>query len=336
MNWEFARNVTSMRIMAQLGLDHGLGLDSCLNGTAIKERDLTDPALVVTGQQELRLISNLVGQLGHVPGLGTLAGQRYHFTAFGALGFAMVSCPNALSALEIALKYFRLTFAFTRFYVENHASETRLTIDDADVPAAVRAFVVARDVAALVTVQRDLFPSKTALRHLHFSFPQPEDTAIYEDFYRLAPTFGAASNMAVLSTEALLEPFLPANELALKAAEEQCRILLGQYQSKTGLAAKVRLHLIRNGATMADMDDVANTLCMTARTLRRRLLDEGTTFLQLRDEVRFALARKFLSELVLSVEQIAERLGYADPTSFINAFKRWSGKTPFVYRQYRG
>lgn len=333
MHWAFPRNVTSMRILAQLGVDHGLSLAACLRDTGIREHDLMDPAILVSGEQELRLIHNLVGQLAHVPGLGTQAGQRYHFTAFGALGFAMVSCPNSLSALEIALKYFHLTFAFTRFHVESHGEETRVTIDDADVPAAIRAFVVERDAAALVTVQRDLFPSTAALRALHFSFPPSGASGTYADFYRLAPLFDAKENLAVLSTADLMAPFSQANALAFKAAEEQCRILLGQYQSKVGLAAKIRVQLLQHGGKGTDMDAVAGSLCMTARTLRRRLLDEGTTFLQLRDEVRCALAREFLAESVLSVEQIAERLGYAEPTSFINAFKRWCGKTPFAYRK---
>ncbi|WP_373875756.1 helix-turn-helix transcriptional regulator [Pseudomonas juntendi] len=72
---------------------------------------------------------------------------------------------------------------------------------------------------------------------------------------------------------------------------------------------------------------------MTPRTLRRRLIDEDTTFLKLCDEVRYALAREFLREYVLSVEQISARLGYIDPTSFIKAFKRWTGETPLSYRK---
>jgi AraC-like DNA-binding protein len=35
---------------------------------------------------------------------------------------------------------------------------------------------------------------------------------------------------------------------------------------------------------------------------------------------------------LVSIEQIAERLGYAEPTSFINAFKRWRGSTPHSFR----
>ncbi len=336
MDWDFVRNVTSMRLMAELAADYGMPLRACLDGTEIEERDLLDPAVVVSARQELRLITNLVEHLGRVPALGIEAGRRYHFTAFGALGFAMVSCPNVLSALDVALRYFHLTFAFTRFVVQQVGENTHLVIDDSTLPEAVRAFVVERDSAALVTVQRDLFATRPVFRELYFSFPLPESVGTYEDFYRVRPVFNAASNRAVLNTEALLEPLPQANEFARQAAEDQCRAMLARFQTRIGLSARVREQLISQGGEIPDMDAVAQTLCMTPRTLRRRLLDENTTFLKLRDEVRCALAEELLAERVLSVEQIAERLGYADPTSFIHAFKRWRGATPLAYRmQYK-
>lgn len=322
-----------MRLMAQLGVDHGLSLKTSLEGTGIKEQDLLDPSIVVSAKQELRLISNLIDHLGHVPALGIEAGKRYHFTAFGALGFAMVSCPNTLSALEIALRYFHLTFAFTRFDVQHKGEETRIIIDGSTLPAAVRAFLIERDSSALVTVQRDLFSVGSPLLELHFALPEPERIDFYENFYRIRPVFNAPFNQAILSTKALMEPLLQANELALKVAEDQCRSLLDQYQARAGLSAKIREQLVLYSGNMPDMENIASTLCMTPRTLRRKLLDEGTTFLKLRDEVRFTLAKELLSVCVLSVEQITERLGYSDPTSFINAFKRWTSKTPLAYRK---
>jgi len=333
MEWDFARSVTSMRLMTDLGIDHGLSVNTCLAGTEIKEQDLNDPSVIVSAKQELRLISNLIKHLGDIPGIGIEAGKRYHFTAFGALGFAMVSGPNARSAIDVSLRYFHLTFAFTRFHVQDKGDETHVTLDDSSLPEAVRAFVVERDSAALVTVQRDLFSSRPGLHGVYFTRPEPADTQVYEAFYGVKPVFGALSNRAILSRAALMEPLSQGNALAFKAAEDQCTALLDRHKSRVGLAAKVRDHLARNGANMLDMDAVANALSMTTRTMRRRLIDEHTSFVKLRDEVRLALAEEFLTGFKLSIEQIAERLGYSEPTCFINAFKRWTGKTPHVYRK---
>lgn len=333
MEWDFARSVTSMRLMTDLGIDHGLSVNACLAGTKIKEQDLNDPSVIVSAKQELRLIGNLIKHLGDIPALGIEGGKRYHFTAFGALGFAMASSPNARSALDVALRYFHLTFAFTRFYVQDEGDETHVTLDDSSLPEAVRAFVVERDSAALVTVQRDLFSSRPGLHRVYFTRPEPADTQAYETFYGVKPIFGAGSNRAILSRAALMEPLSQGNALAFKAAQDQCTALLDRHKSRVGLAAKVRDHLARNGANMPDMEAVANALSMTTRTMRRRLIEEQTSFVKLRDEVRLALAEEFLTGFKLSIEQIADRLGYSEPTCFINAFKRWTGKTPNVYRK---
>lgn len=329
----FARSVASMRLLTELGARHGLSASACLAGTGVREGDLADPAGVVSAAQELQLIRNLVARRGGVPALGIEGGTRYHFTAYGMLGFAMASSPTLRSALDIALRFSALTFAFTRFRVEDAAGETRITLDDLGVAPELRRFILERDASALATVQRDLSGARPALNALHFSFPAPKNIAPYEAAFGVRPVFGAAATVAAISSEALRQPLPQANELMLKTAEDQCLALLDRRRARAGLAARVRDRLVRNSAAMPDMEAIAETLCLTARTLRRRLAAEGTTFIDLRDEVRLALAEDYLLRPNLAVEEIAAQLGYATPTSFINAFKRWKGVTPLGYRK---
>lgn len=330
--WDFARSVTSMRLMVELGIDQGLPVREALVGTGLRERQLTDPGLLVTAQQELRLARNLVRHLQGSDALGLQAGRRYHFTAFGALGFAIVSSRSGRNALDVALQYFHLTFAFTNFVVSDSDDETQILVDDCDVPDDIAAFIVERDIAALVTVTRDLYELKL-IRRLHLRAPRPRRVAAYAQFFGVAPEFGAASNVVVLDRGRLEQPLPQANELARSAAMDQCRRLLELRKARSGLASSVRDRLVMAASQMPTMEAVASDLCMTSRTLRRRLLDDGTTFAELRDEVRQALADEFLTGPRLSIEQVAERLGYAETTSFINAFKRWNGTTPHAYRR---
>jgi AraC-like DNA-binding protein len=80
------------------------------------------------------------------------------------------------------------------------------------------------------------------------------------------------------------------------------------------------------------MEDVAAQMGMAPRRLHRHLAAEGTSFHRLVDEVRERLAKEMLAHR-MSVEEVAERLGYAEPSSFVHAFKRWKGVPPGVYRQ---
>lgn len=328
----FARSITSVRIMVETGIDHGLPIRTSLLGTGISESDLSDPAALVSNDQELQVARNLVERLGSVPALGVEAGMRTHFTAFGILGLAMASCPNPRTALDVAMRYFNLTFAFDDFLVTDIGHCVQITLKDNDIPEDVRRFVIERDCAAIVRVQRDLAPVP-AVHAVHFSYPCPPYVERYEAAFGVRPFFGAKQSSVIIDLSCMPARLPQANDVTRRAAEEQCRLLIDKRRQGVRLSLKVRDRLIRDSAQMPDMDSVAKDLCMTTRTLRRRLAEEETSFTAIRDEVRLTLAEELLSTTELPIAQIAERLGYTDPTSFIVAFKGWKGVTPLAYRK---
>ena len=69
--------------------------------------------------------------------------------------------------------------------------------------------------------------------------------------------------------------------------------------------------------------------------MRRRLTEEGTSFQDVLDEVRFGLATEYLVETLLPLQEISALLGYSEPGNFTHAFKRWSGKAPSDFRLER-
>jgi AraC-like DNA-binding protein len=81
-----------------------------------------------------------------------------------------------------------------------------------------------------------------------------------------------------------------------------------------------------------ETEALAQTLCMSASTLRRRLAEEGQTWQALKDSVRKELAIAWLAEAEVSFAEIAARLGFADSSSFYKAFRKWFGSNPGHYR----
>lgn len=115
--------------------------------------------------------------------------------------------------------------------------------------------------------------------------------------------------------------------------------LLGGYlervrdTQKVGLAEKVASYV--RGALPAgncSVERCAAKLGLSVRTLQSRLAEQGLRFSELVEGQREAIARDFLRASVLSLDEIAERLGYGDQTSFGRAFKRWTGMTPQAFR----
>jgi AraC-like DNA-binding protein len=84
------------------------------------------------------------------------------------------------------------------------------------------------------------------------------------------------------------------------------------------------------------MEQIAAEMRITSRTLRRHLTAEGVTFRALLEEVRSTMATELMTTASLTHEEIADRLGYADVTTFIEAFRRWKGMPPSEFRRSKG
>jgi AraC-like DNA-binding protein len=101
-----------------------------------------------------------------------------------------------------------------------------------------------------------------------------------------------------------------------------------------GVSAKVMDALQqRVGQAALSIDRIAEDLNLSKRTLQRRLQQQQANFAQLRDTMRFHYAIKYLIDDHMSVDAVSKSLDFSDRTSFTNAFKRWTGLSPSVFRK---
>ncbi len=130
-------------------------------------------------------------------------------------------------------------------------------------------------------------------------------------------------------------------ELPLRRSEEELQRFLAEapgnilvkYRDPASLARRIRHDLRQlDPGHWPDVDSLARHLCLSASTLRRRLAEEGQTYQGLKDSVRRELAITWLAEVELGFAEIAERLGFADSSSFYKAFRKWFGCNPGHYR----
>lgn len=121
-------------------------------------------------------------------------------------------------------------------------------------------------------------------------------------------------------------------ELQQFLAQAPANILV-KYRDPQSLASQIKQDLRQlPAAQWPETQGLAQGLCMSASTLRRRLAEEGQTYQGLKDGVRKELAIGWLAEPELSFADIAQRLGFADTSSFYKAFRKWSGSNPGHYR----
>lgn len=332
--WDLPRGCASAAILTGLAGEYGVPPEVVLSGTDIRHETLADPDAEITAGQELRLVRNLVHELGDVPALGLEAGSRYHLSTHGLMGFAVLSSRTVREALEVGARYFQLTFTFTDFVITEIGDDLRVVIDDTDTPDEVRPFMVERDVAAVGTLQRDLLGFPLAAKELAVGDIDRGYADRYEEITGNVPTFGAELTTLLVPAEILDLPLPQANPHTAALCERQCAELLQRRMSRLGISGQVRDLLVRRSST--DQDDVARELNTSVRTLRRQLAEEGTSFRELSAEVSCLLAEELLGS-GMPVEQVASRLGYSSASSLTHAYRRWRGTTPGAYaRASRG
>ncbi|GAB4586220.1 AraC family transcriptional regulator [Nocardia sp. IFM 10818] len=335
-DWDLLRNTSSVHVLTRLAEERGVPAGACLAGTGLAPEAVIDPNAEITARQELTVVRNLLARCGDVPGLGVEAGSRYHISLYGPWGLALLSSRTLRDAVEVALRYVELAFAFGQVEFEERDGLAHLRFDDHEVPPDVRAFLAERVMTGIHTLGRELFSAAIPLRSLTFRHEAPADITRHTAVFGVRPVFGARANEAVFDAAFLDLPLPQANEWARGTCEQLCRDLLVRRHARTGVAGSVRDLLVRDPGELPDQATVAAELYMSARTLSRRLNEEGTSFRALLDEVRQALSEELLDHTDMTTDQVAARLGYAEAASFIRAFRRWKGCPPQEYRARGG
>ncbi|MCP2279988.1 Helix-turn-helix domain-containing protein [Nocardia amikacinitolerans] len=337
-DWNFPRGIASVALMVGYAGEHGVPAARMLADAGLTEAMLRDPDAQIDAHTELAVIRNLVREVD-APALGVELGRRYRITTFGIFGFACVSSPTLGEAISFALRFLDLSFTFCLPVAHWEAGEFVARVHDESVPADVRQFLVERDVTAMYQVMSDLLGRPVPLLRAEFRFAEPEYADRMTEVLGVRPGFARAHNVFTIDPAMLEQPLPQANEHTWAMCLAQCRQLVDRRRARTGIAAEVRELLVPGGAdgfaAPPGIDLVARELNMSTRTLRRHLDAAGTSYRALLDEVRRALAEELLTATPLSVSDVAIRLGYAESSTFIYAFKRWTGVTPAAYRRER-
>ncbi|MFJ2991014.1 AraC family transcriptional regulator ligand-binding domain-containing protein [Collimonas sp. NPDC087041] len=282
---------------------------------------------------------SLVDRTAHYlddPMLGFHLGQTIKTSHFGAAGYVLASCQNLGMATALMQQYKRLLYdaSPTKVFVEGGDIVLQWGKDDSN---DSRQQMHECTLASLVQFIRNITGQKISLTEISFINSAPLDVRPYNNFFDCIVLFEqpitalraplSLSNHQLCHTDSVLMHLL----------KKQLDDLLAKLPPKNEFETIVRqciIRLIRDGEP--ELDNVANALHLTTRTLHRRLVEVGSNFRSLLDDVRQQMAEDFLHDTNLQLSDIAQLLGYAEQSTFQRAFRRWTGDTPLHYQQKIG
>jgi len=314
--------------------ERGISLGDVLTGTGLAREDLAAERRVPfpVALLLLRRAAEVAGD----PLLGLALGARWDHRALGAVGAMMASAPTLGEALR---DYVGVQIGYSQgatVYLQRVGTDFALGygIYDRSSPGAQQAYDLV--VAVGCNLVRALTGGRVRVARVLISRRQPEDLARYQSVLKTPVLFDQEQTAMVLAAEAMgaaLATADPAEHSRLK--DQVHRMVQGDLDD---LPAQVR-HVLRPQLLLGEggRDAVARELGVSGRTLTRRLAAAGTAFEDIKDEVRFAVARELLALTDLPVGQISAALSYSSHSSFVHAFQRWAGLAPSEWRaQHEG
>ena len=312
----------------------GVSVTDALHGTQVSPKALFTPGTRVSLNQLIEACRNAI-RLSRDPHFAFRAGSRSHVTTVGMFGFALLSSVTFRQAICVALQYHQLAAPLCEFsFSERHGrgNWTLHPVPHPDINPALNRFLVEFELAAGFTLARDIMGSSFACSVVRVRFEPPRDAPLYRGMFGCAVLFGQRENQLVFDATWLDRAPQLGNAITHAEVVKLCDVLMDEMRLRMGLSGKVREVLLLNVMKQMSLEQVASQLHLTARTLRRRLRQEKTSFRELVDDLRMRLAIRYLRETDLTTQALAHSLGFSDDAAFRHAFRRWTNASPLEYR----
>ena len=258
--------------------------------------------------------------------LGLHLGEIATMSVLGLVGNLMQSSPDLLSAFEKMTHYVAVATDMVHFGVKRHANEVTLTYKPAALwlktyPEGAR-HAIEQSMSGTLRVFYMLTGKKIKPVRVIFKHKRGGDLAEYQRVFNTDLQFNDVGNHLVFTKEELLTPILSWDKSLFAFFE---KILKEKKSTRNVSLADQIKQLVRTDfqGNIPSLEVVAARLNMTARTLQRKLAAEGVTFRELVHAVQKETAAQ-LFKLKGSATQVADLLGYSDPSAFRRAYKKWS------------
>jgi AraC-like DNA-binding protein len=331
--WNFARSPASVLLMIEYGQARNITPPALLKGSQLTLKQLADPDFTVLAAQELAVASNLLKLTRNAPDLGLKLGLSYRLSAYGLLGYGLLSSATGMHAVQLARRYLALTYTYVGMVYRRAKQNDVITFEPSpELSAALQRFFVLRAMGATCRVLRDVIGSDFQLAAFDLVYGNEPGGKSHVLGAKLR--YDQRAN-ALTFEHAPLERTLPqANAATAAMCERMCADLLSRRRTRLDMVSFLKEYLTNHSFdSPPQLKDIAALLNTSERTLKRRLQEEGACFRDISNVVRKAKAQALIAEGRLSMNEIAEELGFSDLSSFSQAYKRWTGAAPSLARR---
>lgn len=275
--------------------------------------------------------------------LGLEIGAMVDTIHIGITAYIVNSCETLSDVLILSSKYNKIWYNYMPKHVEFNNNNCIVSWDK---PAYLSAGLFVRETAISETLQVSIFYQRLkkiindtgfSLNHIELAIPEPDNTEVYEDFFKCPVFFNTSQTKIIFPKYALDMPLRQSDPILCSILKKQAERILSEMPKDDSFIEIVSQSILKAvNNNHAQIEYVAKQMNMSSRVLQKNLKERGMVFKDLLNDIRFNLAKQYLQDRNLSVSDIAFLLAYGEQTSFNRAFKNWTGMSPLQWRNQFG
>jgi AraC-like DNA-binding protein len=316
---------------------HGLDVGALARATGFDLNAVRAPTERLDGTRVDALMRLALAQIGD-PAFGLQAARCWHPSHLGVLGHAWLSCSTLRTGVQRLARYLRIVDDRARIETEEVRGglKVRYWAGRGD-PAANPLAAVTIDITMSILLDMCRLNAGAALRPLAASLRHgpPPEPLVYDRFFGCRVRFAARENTVVFARADVDRPLPTSNRLLAATFDRMLAEQLARLD-RTDIVAGCQAAVLEGLSDgVPTQNEAAARLHVSPRTLQRKLAEAGVGFQQLLDQTRRDLALRYVEDPQRSLTDITFALGFAGPSSFTRAFRRWAGTSPSAYRAGR-
>lgn len=326
--------VTSLFVRKVLAVvDDGVDKDALLRSVGLDPGGGADPAQMISDSDYYGFLERGAGLDAEPMSLPLRVGASMQCDDYGAFGLAWKSATDLRGSYARAERYARVLTNVATYEVEPVEGGAFMHLHrEGDRRLGMRLSNEAT-LASIVSISRQVSTQPFRPLEVHIQHASPGSSEHHEAYFECPVRFESDRDALLVSTESLQTPNRLGDESISRFFDMHLDTVVSGFEDSPTLDQQV-LPLISRALSegVPKVSDVARQLCMSARTLQRRLAEDGSSYQSLVDEARRQLCVRLLGETDYSLSEVSFMAGFSDQSAFTRAFKRWEGQTPRSYR----
>lgn len=317
-------------------LGQGYTLEEITENTGIDASAVNDPWPFLSSEQYSSLVHNIY-RITDEASIGLTLGKEFKITSMGVLGFASMVCDTFAQARQFYMRYRLLTNP--GIYITHSFGHNNWVMNLGDafpMQEDVKRFTLENQISFTRRFCEEITQSKAGIVAINLDYPKPLYADKYTEALQVPVNFEQPRCNVVFELDLLDTPLPMANREMFSLCERECQLRFSQLDAAESVKKKVYQELyyshFKNNGSLPKLGEIAERLHISPRTLRRKLLAEGSNFQKITNEVYRELATHYLHNSPLSTKEIAYALGYSSVNNFHRAFKEWVGGPISSYR----